>query len=64
MTVKSIVDNLGGTFKVAEMLGVVPGAVSNMKSANRFPMCHFFALKKACRKKRIRLPDDLFGNGN
>lgn len=60
MTVKQVIDKLGGNREVAELLGVTPPAVSNWKAFGRFPERLHFRLYKICQDRGIELPESLF----
>jgi hypothetical protein len=59
-TVADIVDRLGGRDAVATLCGVTRNAVANWCAWDTFPKRVHLDLLKACRDKRIRLPEELF----
>lgn len=63
VTVSDLVEVLGGTVKVAAMLGVSPPQVSNMRADGYIPPKHFFALHDVCNARGVELPQHLFRAG-
>jgi hypothetical protein len=59
-SVSDLVVALGGTVKVADIVGTSPQQVSNMRSEDRIPRKHYLALSKACAAARVDLPEVLF----
>ncbi|MEC8290572.1 MAG: hypothetical protein VXZ78_00605 [Pseudomonadota bacterium] len=55
-----IIDALGGTKKVAEMLGVGASAISNYRR-DGFPAAKHYALAKACEASGLAIDDRVFG---
>ena len=55
-----IIDALGGTKKVAEMLGVGASAISNYRR-DGFPAAKHYALAKACEAYGLAIDDRVFG---
>ncbi len=55
-----IIDALGGTKKVAEMLGVGASAISNYHR-DGFPAAKHYALAKACEASGLAIDDRVFG---
>ena len=55
-----IIDALGGTKKVAEMLGVGASAISNYRR-DGFPAAKHYALAKACEASGLVIDDRVFG---
>ena len=55
-----IIDALGGTKKVAEMLGVGASAISNYRR-DGFPAAKHYALAKACEASGLSIDDRVFG---
>ena len=55
-----IIDALGGTKKVAEMLGVGASAISNYRR-DEFPAAKHYALAKACEASGLAIDDRVFG---
>ena len=55
-----IIDALGGTKKVAEMLGVGASAISNYRR-DGFPAAKHYALAKACEASGLPIDDRVFG---
>ena len=55
-----IIDALGGTKKVAEMLGVGASAISNYRR-DGFPAAKYYALAKACEASGLAIDDRVFG---
>ncbi|MGC6471454.1 MAG: ATP phosphoribosyltransferase regulatory subunit [Parvibaculales bacterium] len=55
-----IIDALGGTKKVAEMLGVGASAISNYRR-DGFPAAKHYALAKACEASGLTVDDRVFG---
>ena len=55
-----IIDALGGTKKVAEMLGVGASAISNYRR-DGFPAAKHYALAKACEALNLAIDDRVFG---
>ena len=55
-----IIDALGGTKKVAEMLGVGASAISNYRR-DGFPAAKHYALAKACEASGLLIDDRVFG---
>ena len=60
VTVAIIVERLGGRDAVAELCGVKRNAVGNWCVWNAFPRRAHLDLHRACREKRIALPEELF----
>lgn len=54
-----LIDKLGGTSVVADMLGVGPSAVSNYRETG-FPGWTHLAIVKECRRRRIQFAPELF----
>ncbi|MGI9392015.1 MAG: ATP phosphoribosyltransferase regulatory subunit [Parvibaculales bacterium] len=59
-TSSEVIDALGGTQKVAEMLGVGSSAVSNYRKLG-FPRRTHYTLAKACQIASLRVSEQLFG---
>ena len=55
-----IIDALGGTKKVAEMLGVGASAISNYRR-DGFPAAKHYALAKACEASGLAIDEGVFG---
>ena len=55
-----IIDALGGTKKVAEMLGVGASAISNYRR-DGFPAAKYYAVAKACEASGLSIDDRVFG---
>ncbi|MGC6512733.1 MAG: ATP phosphoribosyltransferase regulatory subunit [Parvibaculales bacterium] len=55
-----IIDALGGTKKVADMLGVGASAISNYRR-DGFPAAKHYALAKACEASGLVVDDSIFG---
>ena len=55
-----IIDALGGTKKVAEMLGVGASAISNYRR-DGFPAAKHYALAKACEASGLTIDEGVFG---
>ena len=58
---KEIIDALGGTKKVAEMLGVGASAISNYRR-DGFPAAKYYALAKACEASGLAIDESVFGS--
>jgi DNA-binding transcriptional regulator YdaS (Cro superfamily) len=58
MTVSELVAELGGYRAVAQLLGVVPSAVSNWKKSNRVPPRLYLPLLRECERRKMALPPD------
>jgi hypothetical protein len=59
-TVNDIVKILGGTGKTADIVGVLPSAVSNWKRFKFIPSRHYFKIYRECEKRGYIIPDELF----
>ena len=59
-TVNDIVKILGGTGKTADIVGVLPSAVSNWKRAGFIPARHYFQIFRECEKRGEIIPDRFF----
>lgn len=53
MDVSEIINALGGTGAVADMLGVVPGAVSNWRKNGKIPYRHGFKIMSICDQREL-----------
>jgi len=59
-TPSELIDAFGGTGKTAAIFGVLPSAVSNWRSANRFPDRLHHRVWTEARARRIDIPADFF----
>lgn len=59
-TVSDIVDALGGRSAVAELCEVTYNAVCNWIAWNAFPQRVHLRISRACKERRIQLPEQLF----
>jgi hypothetical protein len=46
-SVDDVVEALGGTFAVSHITGLVPGAISNWRKANRIPPDQYLVIRTA-----------------
>ena len=61
-TVKSFIDDLGGTVKVAEALGAPVSTVSGWNLSNTIPHWRVASLEALAKKQRTVFPDELRGD--
>jgi predicted transcriptional regulator len=52
-TVKDLIEALGGTGKVASLLGIVPSAVSNWIAAEEIPRGHHLDIYLECQRRNL-----------
>jgi DNA-binding transcriptional regulator YdaS (Cro superfamily) len=60
-TVDDVIKALGETQKAADLLGVVPSAVSNWKARGKFPSDKFLAITAVLKDRGKRVSPVLFG---
>ena len=60
MTVNDVVEQFGGTAKMAEIFGVLPSAVSNWKAANRIPPRLHYRLSRLVQERGIVIDESIF----
>jgi hypothetical protein len=58
--VNDFVDALGGTGAVAQLLGITPTAVSNMRRRGAIPPRFYYQLEGIARARRLRLNKSMF----
>ena len=63
MDINEAIAAFGGTGKMAKRFGVGPSAVSNWKTAGRFPDRLHYRIAKAAEEEGIKLPASLFEPG-
>ena len=63
-TVNELATALGGTSKMAALLNVTPQAVSKMKRKGYVPPRHVLRVQELAKRKRWKLADALFENGD
>ena len=60
-TVEQVIDKLGGSAKVADLMGVGVSAVSNAKTRNRFPHAWRMRLWQESQRQSFEIAPDLIG---
>ena len=60
-TVEEVIDRLGGSAEVADLIGVGVSAVSNAKSRNSFPHSWRMRLWQEAQRQNLEIAPDLIG---
>ncbi len=64
MTIRELIQALGGSASVARLLGVRISAVSNWIARGRIPPRWFLRISKECRRLGIELDEAVFGEAD